>query len=34
MSKIKHLVKNENVQAGLFISGFIIMFAILAIFFM
>jgi len=33
MNKIRHKLKNESVQAGLVITGFFVMFAILAIFF-
>lgn len=34
MKKIRLLTKNENVQAGLVITGFIVIFSLLAIFFM
>ncbi len=35
MKKIRLMVrKNEDVQAGLFIAGFVVLFAVLAIFFM
>ncbi len=34
MKKIKILTRNENVQAGLVIAGFVIVFSLLAIFFM
>ena len=34
MKKIRLITKNENVQAGLVIAGFIIIFSLLAIFFM
>jgi hypothetical protein len=34
MKKIRLLTQNENVQAGLVIAGFIIIFSVLAIFFM
>ena len=33
MKKIRLITRNENVQAGLVIAGFIITFALLAIFF-
>ena len=33
MKKIRLITKNENVQAGLVIAGFIISFTLLAIFF-
>ena len=33
MKKIKHKLKNEEVQAGLFITGFLVAFALLFIFF-
>ena len=34
MKLIRLISKNENVQAGLVVAGFIIIFAVLAIFFM
>ncbi len=34
MKKIRLITSNENVQAGLVIAGFIVIFSILAIFFM
>jgi hypothetical protein len=34
MKKIKIMVKDENVQARLFVAGFVIIFALLAIFFL
>lgn len=34
MKKIRLLTKNENVQAGLVITSFIVIFSLLAIFFM
>jgi len=34
MKKIRLITKNENVQAGLVIGGFIIIFTLLAVFFM
>jgi hypothetical protein len=34
MKKIKLMVKDENVQARLFVAGFFILFALLAIFFL
>ncbi len=34
MKKIRQIIQNEDVQARLFVIGFIITFALLAIFFM
>jgi len=34
MKKIKLLTRDENVQAGLVIAGFILVFSLLALFFM
>ncbi len=34
MKKIRLITKNESVQAGLVIAGFIVIFSLLAIFFM
>ncbi len=34
MKKIRLITKNENVQAGLVIAGFIVIFSLLAIFFL
>ena len=33
MKKIRHILKSEDVQAGLVISGFLVAFALLFIFF-
>ncbi len=34
MKKIRLITRNENVQAGMVIAGFVITFALLAIFFL
>jgi len=34
MKKIKLITQNENVQAGLVITGFIVIFSLLAIFYL
>ncbi len=34
MKKIRHMISNEDVQARLIITGFLVVFALLAVFFM